>query len=799
MKPEYRILIINRNADERAAFRDYLQKSQKFNFIVFESESGAKGIEAFFGEKPDCVLLDENLPDASAVEILEKLKSVSPDENFPVIRLLDKSGEASAENAIKNGARNFYFKDRDDEFELVRKIENEVEKLALHRENENKSIDNPERRFRDTFYSLIQKCPFGIYIVGEDFRMTQMSPGCHKAFKNIEPIIGRDFAEILRILWEEPIASEIEERFRNTLATGESYHTYLTRHQLSNTGDVESYDWSLERVTLPDGTFGVVCYFYDLTDSKNVEKALRGSEEKYRVLFESIDEGFVIADAVFDDGGKPSDFIFSQANPSFWRLSGLPEDSIGRKAREVIPGLEDFWIETYGNVALTGKSIRFENYSAQQDRWFDVYASRVDGETSRRVAIVFKNITNRKKAEQERERLFELEQTARRSAEEINRAKDDFLTMLSHELRAPLNAIYGWTQVLQNGEFDKEKVEEAIEVIDRNVRLQTALIEDLLDVSRIVSDKMQIEPEIVSLAAVVQTAIKAISPSAESKSLDVKLKIDTDADEISGDKNRLQQIIDNLLTNAVKFTPEGGEINVALERAGDNLKLSVADNGIGIADEMLPFIFDRFHQADGGSKRKYGGLGLGLTIVKSLVELHGATISVHSGGDGKGTTFTIEFPLISNASASHNRISNDENVESQIVEPNKKPLDGKRILLVDDDRDVLNFLSLVLRDEGAEVACYNLADEALKKLQSEPFDLLISDLGMEPMDGFDLIKKIRSGENESLKNISAIALTGYVSAQDRELAVTAGFQRHLAKPVKLDDLITTIAAVLNEK
>lgn len=789
MNPEYNILLIAQSAEERSTFRNYLQKSQRFEFHVFEAEDEASGFEIVQKENPDCVLLE-----AGAAEILEKLGAGSSDKTFSVILLLDKTDETLAEDAIKNGAQNVYFKDGGNGFELRQKVENEIEKIALRRELAGKDESSIERRFRDTFYDLVQKSPFGIFVVDEDFRMSHVSPSCGKAYNNIDPLIGRDFAEILHILWEEPLASEIENSFRRTLKTGEPYHSYVITEQRGNISDTESYDWTLERIVLPDGTFGVVCYFYDLTDLKNTEKALRQSEENYRVLFDSIDEGFMIVDIIFDEDKKPLDFTFAQANPSFWRLSGLPESIIGKPASETIPGLEGFWLETYSSVAMKGKSVRFENYANELSRWFDVYASRVGGEESNRVAVVFNNITARKTVEQERERSLEMEKNARRIAEENNRAKDDFLTMLSHELRAPLNAIYGWTQVLQNGDFDKDKVEEALEVIDRNVRLQSALIEDLLDVSRIITNKMKLEPSVVSITSSVQKSIKAVLPAAEDKSITIKLKIDTDADEVLGDKNRLRQILDNLFTNAVKFTPEGGEIIVDIIRDGDKLKLSIEDNGIGINPEILPYVFDRFSQGDGGSKRKYGGLGLGLAIVKHLVDLHDGNVSAYSDGDGKGARFTTEFPLVSDETKKQ-KISAD--VETQSVRRDNA-LAGKRILLVDDDRDVLNFLSLVIKEDGAEVIACNLASDALEKLKTKNFDLLISDLGMEPIDGFDLIREIRAKQDEYFQNLPAIALTGYVSAQDRELALAAGFQTHIAKPVKIDDLLTTIAALLEK-
>ncbi len=526
----------------------------------------------------------------------------------------------------------------------------------------------------------------------------------------------------------------------------------------------------------------------DVTIRKQSEEALRESEERFRSLFDSIDEGFCIIEMIFDENNKPVDYRFVQANPAMETLTGLT-DAIGRTIREMVPDLEEFWFETYGKVALTGEPARFENEAVPLNRWFEVYASRV-GDSTSRVAIVFNNITERKLVERERERLLEREKDLRREAEDANRAKEEFLAILSHELRTPLNSIFGWTQILEASDFDREKTKLGIETIGRNVRLQNALIEDLLDVSRIISGKMQLENEPLSLFAVVQGAVDAIRPTAEQKSIKIEDRLDAQIGETNGDKFRLQQIFNNLLTNAVKFTPAGGTISVTLERSGETAVFSVKDSGIGISPELLPYIFDRFRQADASSKRQFGGLGLGLTIVKNLVELHGGTVSASSDGENSGATFIVELPLSAQTESPSPLPS------SSTAEP--KTLFGKRILVVDDEQDALELMRFVLAENGAEMTCVNSAKKALQELEVNEFDLLISDLGMPEMDGYDLIREVRQSNKDYQKNLPAIALTGYVSADDRERVLLAGFQIHLPKPIDIEYL-SAIAQQLTQK
>ncbi len=384
-------------------------------------------------------------------------------------------------------------------------------------------------------------------------------------------------------------------------------------------------------------------------------------------------------------------------------------------------------------------------------------------------------------------RLLQIEADARETAEAANRAKDEFLSVLSHELRTPLNSMLGWTRMLRAGILDEEKTARAIEVIERNTLLQNNLIEDLLDVSRIISGKMRIEKETVDLAKVFDDAVEILRPFAAQKNIEFEAETPDSSLVIDGDATRFQQIVVNLVQNAVKFTPEGGRIGASLSRDGDAARLVVTDNGIGIAEELLPFIFDRFRQADSSTKRAYSGLGLGLTIVRNLVELHGGTIQAESAGHGRGATFTVEIPLT------------EEFLEKTSAKTQKSPLFGEnaaltgaRILLVDDDAESLVPLQIFLEKENAEIETATSAKEALAKLAAQDFHVLITDIGMPLADGYDLIAKVRQLQTEQNAFITAIALTAYASLDDRRRALAAGFQGHLAKPVDFDELLSVI-------
>jgi signal transduction histidine kinase/integral membrane sensor domain MASE1/CheY-like chemotaxis protein len=394
----------------------------------------------------------------------------------------------------------------------------------------------------------------------------------------------------------------------------------------------------------------------------------------------------------------------------------------------------------------------------------------------------------RKRAEEEREELLRREHAARAEAEAANRTKDEFLAIVSHELRTPLNAIVGWTGLLRGGQLDQAMSSHAVEIIDRNSKAQAQLIEDILDVSRIVSGNLRLDLRPVQLDQVINAAIESLRPVADAKKIEISLTVDANSGPVSGDPDRLQQVVWNLLSNAVKFTPPEGRVTVRLKCGESHHEIVVSDTGDGIRAEFLPHVFERFRQADGSKTRRHGGLGLGLAIVRHLIELHGGVVKVHSDGEGKGTTFTITVPCVG--------------VGTEVVlRPSSQPpghlnpeLIGLRILTVEDDADSREMLEMVLRSQGAEVVSVSSVREALQVLNSNGWkpNLLVSDLGMPDEDGYDLISKLRSGATAGGVELPAIAITGYAGKEEGERALGAGYQSQLTKPVNWNELISSI-------
>jgi signal transduction histidine kinase/CheY-like chemotaxis protein len=401
--------------------------------------------------------------------------------------------------------------------------------------------------------------------------------------------------------------------------------------------------------------------------------------------------------------------------------------------------------------------------------------------------------TQRRRAEQELEDLLKRESSARAEAEKANRLKDEFLATLSHELRTPLNAVIGWSRMLNSGRLDPETSLHAQEVIARNAAAQKQIIEDILDVSRVITGKLQLHLRPVDLATVVHAALDAVRPAMEAKEIRIETKIESNLRAISGDPDRLQQVVWNILSNAAKFTPTSGEVHISVRQSGTHALIQVKDNGPGIDPAFLPYVFERFRQADGSTTRTHGGLGLGLAIVRHLVELHGGTIAVENRAEGQGAIFTISLPLptgflqievLDRANAAFGA--------RQAEQPN---LEGLNILIVDDEPDALDVITVELVQYGANVTGVSNAEEALKLLEQRSFDLLVSDIGLPKMDGYELIRRIRKQEEGREKRIPAVALTAYARVQDRMQAILAGFSTHVAKPIEANELVTVVASL----
>jgi PAS domain S-box-containing protein len=386
---------------------------------------------------------------------------------------------------------------------------------------------------------------------------------------------------------------------------------------------------------------------------------------------------------------------------------------------------------------------------------------------------------------------------ALRQAEEANRTKDEFLATLSHELRTPLTSILGWARMLSSGQLDEVNRARAVETIERNAKAQSKLIEDILDVSRVITGKLRLEVQPVNLAQVIESSINAVLPAAAAKGIRLQRILDTGVSMVSGDPARLQQIIWNLLSNAIKFTPQDGRVQIRLERTGSHVEITVEDDGQGINPNILPHIFERFRQADSSTTRAHGGLGLGLAIVRHLVEMHGGTVRAESRGQGKGATFIVKLPLAAMRALDARRASDGERehpTATSGVPFNCPPeLDGLRLLVVDDERDTLALLKAVLERCGASVIAVSSAGEALAALKETRPDVLISDLGMPEEDGYALIKKVRALSAEEGGQTPSAALTAYARVEDRMKVLRSGFQIHIPKPVEPAELITVVA------
>ncbi|HEV7301698.1 MAG TPA: PAS domain-containing protein [Tepidisphaeraceae bacterium] len=537
---------------------------------------------------------------------------------------------------------------------------------------------------------------------------------------------------------------------------------------------------------------------WESIERARVERALRASEQRLRAVVEATPECVKI---VAPDGG------LAYMNPA--GLSMIEADSI-----ESVQGACTYdlvvqehrrqWVQSHARVCA-GERLTWEFEIvglAGTRRWMETHAVPLtlsDGRTGQ--LAVTRDITTRKRAESEREQLLASERAARVESERAGRMKDEFLATLSHELRTPLNAIVGWAGILARGKRDDRDLRDGLDTILRNARAQTQIIEDLLDMSRIISGKVRLDVQRVDLDPIVRAAVEAVRPAAEAKGVRLQVVLDPLAGPVSGDAGRLQQVFWNLLSNALKFTPRDGRVQVVLERVNSHLEVSVSDTGEGISPEFLPFVFDRFRQADASTTRLHGGLGLGLAIVRQLVELHGGSVRVNSPGIGQGSTFTVALPLtvVHPEPASDPLERRHPTADNTAADSNANHMEacesitGVHVLVVDDEPDARALVKRLLEDCGATVATAGSASAALERLQEESFDVLLSDIGMPGEDGYDLIRKVRARSSDLNGRVASIALTAYARGEDRVKAIVAGFDMHITKPIEPVELIAVVS------
>lgn len=502
-----------------------------------------------------------------------------------------------------------------------------------------------------------------------------------------------------------------------------------------------------------------------------------------------------------------SDFRLSRWSPSAERIFGWKADEVlGKRITDwqfvfvddieevkkirmrQLKGSEQHGVSKNRNYTRDGSVLHCE--------WYNSVLYDKTGKLESILSLVL-DTTARKQAEEEKANLLLREQEARMEAEEANRCKDEFLATLSHELRTPLASILGWARLLGGNMVEADKYPQVFETIARNAKIQAQLIDDLLDVSRIITGKLRLDVRPVELAPIIESTVETVRPAAEAKEIKLTSRLDPHVGEISGDPERLQQLMWNLLSNAIKFTPRKGRVEVCLDGARAQAEIIVSDSGQGIQADFIPHVFERFRQADGSTARRFGGLGLGLAIVRHLTELHGGTVQVESPGAGKGSTFKVTMPTLAQEARQYRKrpVERRRNPSRGDLSRFRPALDGLRVLVVDDEIDVRDFAMMTFQECGAETATAASSAEALRLLEEWKPDVLVADIGMPDEDGYTLIHKVRALPEDQGGRIPAMALTAFARTEDRVRILSSGFQIHVAKPVEPVELIAAVASL----
>jgi len=648
------------------------------------------------------------------------------------------------------------------------------------------ALKESEERFRKFF----ERAPIGICVVNLDGRFLQVNQTyCEMLGYQKHELQQLTFAEITN-----PEDAEIDLGYAEQLFKGEIPSYQIEKRYIKKNGE---FVWVNLTVTAIFDGDGKSCYglgmVEDISDRKRTQAALQETNQTLQALIQACP----LAITVFNlDSG-----LVKLWNPAAETIFGWSEqEALGRFLPSVPEDKQDEFLANLDFIrqgkTLTGMETRRQKKDGSPIDISIWAASLHDTQGNISCMSIVADISDRKRLEAERAQLLVREQAAREEAEAANRMKDEFLATLSHELRTPLNAMLGWTQMLRTRKFDEATTTRALETIDRNTKSLAALIEDVLDVSRIIRGKLHLNIRPVELVSVVEAAIDTIRPTAMLKEIRIESLLNHSVGLVLGDGNRLQQVVWNLLSNAVKFTPKGGRVEVLLSVVRGNEQyalIQVSDTGKGIAPHFLPYVFERFRQENSSTTRSYGGLGLGLAIVRHLVELHGGTVSVNSPGAGQGATFAVQLPLASALTEANERSRFQEAIEHTVSLNSLPVLDGLRVLVVDDEADARELVTAILGECGVEVIAVASAREGLEALQQLKPNVLVSDIGMPVEDGYALIRKVRALDAEQGGSIPAVALTAYARDEDARSALAAGFQQHIPKPVNPEQLVTVVA------
>ena len=632
-------------------------------------------------------------------------------------------------------------------------------------ESQRKETERALHASRERFEKIVSQAATGVVQIDTAGRIVL-------ANQKYCAMVGRSEAELIGMSVTEVTAPQSRVQTQDALARlkAGAAGVALDKYYLHKNGSLVSATSSVNALRGPDGEFeGLVAIVLDTTESKQVQDRLRASEERYRTLFESVDQGFCIFEMIFDDAGKAVDYRFLEMNPMFERHTGLV-DAVGRTAREMLPALDDFWFETYGKVALTGIPARFENEAPAMGRWFDVYANRIGGSDSRKVALLFSDITARKRSEEELRRLAA-------DLAEADRRKTEFLATLAHELRNPLAPIRNGLSVMRLGGDDPAAVGKVREMMERQIGHMVHLIDDLLDVARISGGKLELKRQRADLRAILANAVETSLPLIEAGQHALDLDVPDLPLPVDADATRIAQVVANLLNNAAKYTPARGHIRLSVRRDGPEAVVAVSDTGVGIAGDALAGVFDMFSQVGRTVDRSQGGLGIGLSLVRRLVEMHGGSVVAESGGANAGSVFTVRLPL---AEAADGGAAHPQGEEAPVRDGGA----GLNVLVVDDNVDAALTLSMILEALGHVTRVAHDGHGALAAAREFRPRVAFLDIGMPGMSGYDTARAMRA--TEELGGIVLVALTGWGAESDRRRSSEAGFDHHLTKPVQLE-------------
>lgn len=634
-----------------------------------------------------------------------------------------------------------------------------------------KALEDSLKRSHDTFYRLIQNNPFGIYLVNADFVLTQISLGAQKVFASVSPpALGRDFAEVLRAIWCEPFATDAINIFRHTLNTGEPYVAPSTIERRADVDSVEAYDWRIERINLPDGRLGVVCYFYDLTERQSWERALSESEERLRLATDASGLGIW--------SWQPNDDVVVWENERPYQIMNIPLNeppiSAARFAAEFVHS-EDLpeFEQSMQRTIHQGANFQFEGRARRSDGkeiWVEFRGKPVVGIQPLRVIGTVQDVTNRKSAE-----LL---------LRDSDRRKDEFLATLAHELRNPLAPVKNSLELLKQVDANPHLLEQARSTMERQIGQMVRLIDDLLDVSRITSGKLELKVHPVELATIVNDAVETCRPHCDRAGHQLDVSLPAEPVFLNADSTRLGQVLGNLLTNAFKYTQRGGHIRLTAELSQSDVVISIEDDGIGIPEDMIGKVFDLFTQVDRSLERAAGGLGIGLSLVKRLVEMHNGSVSAYSQGQDKGSKFVVRLPVLATSVG-------QQAISATVPTEAASRMNCLRFLIVDDNKDAAITLAMLLRMSGNETLCAHDGEEAIEKAEIFKPNVILLDIGLPKKNGYEVCRAIKREDWGS--HIRILALTGWGQEEDRRKSKEAGFDGHLVKPVDHSRLLSMLA------